>query len=642
MDYIYERFHLKAPKTARFLEPQEHENEQVSYCFKVQNLGDDVQYAALSYVWGSPNPSEPDHILLEDAACTVTPNLLSALRMVERSMRQNVHTTTAPPLLWADQLCIDQTNNAEKSEQVAMMGELYAKAQTVYICLGSSPTARDAAYLIREVSQRIDCLRQNSGGISYLSNPQISDVDWNWYNSFNWAALKELLLQPWFSRVWVVQEAGLAKTAIALYSGFSFEWTSLMSVLAWLSEPGYGLRRFHGIPGWTTHQLWVSFDHSARNEVVKPRSYNFLDLISHAAYQFNATDPRDYIFAFLGHPSAQVQLRGDTSDLVIVPDYDDSIRSTFVKFALKWLKRSQRPHLFSCVNHESLPPLHAGKHSDRLHKLEYPTWCPRWDHIPLGGSRLVDESHGNPYLAAASTKFQFQDLTGDRIKVRGFTLDTITGRLPRLDELSELPCEIHTGDSKLSPGDFTNFIKFAFLCSDFLDKTGKSSSTSERITGISAFVATATAPPLSNERDQLLANFKAALFKAQSISDKLGGAIPNQYKNAINSLTIYCEEMDLRPPDHFPSRFLARLNDHLPGRRLFICESGYIGLGPRVVQSGDQCCIIAGGEVPLVLRPFDDTSYMLVGECYMDGVMSGMAVEDHEFSSREWCDFVIR
>lgn len=517
MDPLYRRFPLDAPKTIRLLVPQQHTPEgRLSYNFSVNSLESNTHYSALSYVWGSQKQSNPDYIEIDGVLCKVTPNLLSALGMVESAMAQAAHDTTTEqqPFIWADQLCINQVDNVEKSKQVTMMGELYEKAETVYVCLGISDTAQDAVRLVSEVSQRLDQDKEHYGGINYIPSPEESDVDWEWYNRFNWSALRTLLRQAWFTRVWVVQEAGLAKHAVALYSGYSFKWASLMLVLAWLSQAGYTLRRYHNIPGWTTHQLWVSFNHLGRDGLDNPKRYNFLDLISHAAYQFKATDPRDYIFAFLGHPSAN-QAVTDVGSSMIVPDYDATATSVFVLFARNWLEHSRQPHLLSCVNHKDLPEAQPGKVVDDFPLIGSPSWCPRWDHVPLGGSRLVDESAGHTYRAASSTQFEFQVLPGNCLELRGFDYDVVVDTIDSLKELPDLIDEYVMADPKFNFQDLANLVKLTFMGCRALDTLTRSSpgSNCNIQDTICSVVAAATASQPS-DKDRLFTEFKGSVLEA--------------------------------------------------------------------------------------------------------------------------------
>jgi hypothetical protein len=43
-----------------------------------------------------------------------------------------------PRLVWADAICIDQTNNSERGHQVNIMGEIYRTARNVVVYLGKS------------------------------------------------------------------------------------------------------------------------------------------------------------------------------------------------------------------------------------------------------------------------------------------------------------------------------------------------------------------------------------------------------------------------------------------------------------------------------------------------------------------------
>ena len=50
-------------------------------------------------------------------------------------------------------------------------------------------------------------------------------------------------------------------------------------------------------------------------------------------------------------------------------------------------------------------------------------------------------------------------------------------------------------------------------------------------------------------------------------------------------------------------------------------------LGPKVMEKGDVVCVLFGGKMPFVLRPWNDGKFLLVGECYVHGFMQGEALE---------------
>ncbi|MCJ1263714.1 hypothetical protein MMC22_003584 [Lobaria immixta] len=84
-------------------------------------------YGALSYTWGQTTANIPITINNQHDFL-VTENLAAALRRLRR--------TVEPRWLWIDAICIDQNNKAERGQQVAMMGEIYKRANNVLIWLG--------------------------------------------------------------------------------------------------------------------------------------------------------------------------------------------------------------------------------------------------------------------------------------------------------------------------------------------------------------------------------------------------------------------------------------------------------------------------------------------------------------------------
>jgi hypothetical protein len=76
----------------------------------------------------------------------------------------------------------------------------------------------------------------------------------------------------------------------------------------------------------------------------------------------------------------------------------------------------------------------------------------------------------------------------------------------------------------------------------------------------------------------------------------------------------------------------------IQNRKFFVTREGYLGLGPREMQVGDEVYVLHGSNVPFVLRPKSrppiDESYnppypifSLVGACYLHGIMDGEACE---------------
>src|ERR1700709_841280 len=85
-------------------------------------LEDTPDYYAISYVWGDQQPTSS--IYLEDGNyLPITKTLFDVIKAVS-----SAHTHIR---LWADQICINQEDEAEKVHQLKLMGTIYRKARQV-------------------------------------------------------------------------------------------------------------------------------------------------------------------------------------------------------------------------------------------------------------------------------------------------------------------------------------------------------------------------------------------------------------------------------------------------------------------------------------------------------------------------------
>lgn len=91
-------------------------------------------YYALSYAWQEPQTLQkapPGDIVIScnNFSIAVPKNLFVALVR----LRQKFHEPTA---IWVDYLCIDQSSTSERTQQVALMREIFSLASEVLIWLG--------------------------------------------------------------------------------------------------------------------------------------------------------------------------------------------------------------------------------------------------------------------------------------------------------------------------------------------------------------------------------------------------------------------------------------------------------------------------------------------------------------------------
>ena len=89
------------------------------------------EYTALSYAWDAQQPSCA--VECDGGTLLVTSNCLAALQQLRHH-----HDTRR---LWVDSICIDQGSFAERSQQVARMGDIYKRAAFVIVWLGQGNAA---------------------------------------------------------------------------------------------------------------------------------------------------------------------------------------------------------------------------------------------------------------------------------------------------------------------------------------------------------------------------------------------------------------------------------------------------------------------------------------------------------------------
>jgi hypothetical protein len=99
------------------------------------DLAGKPEYEALSYSWG--DVKNKVGISCHGLRLDVTINCALALQY----LRHKDQTRT----LWIDAICIDQTNMAERNQQVRIMGDVYEMAQRVLVWLGLRGSVSDLA-----------------------------------------------------------------------------------------------------------------------------------------------------------------------------------------------------------------------------------------------------------------------------------------------------------------------------------------------------------------------------------------------------------------------------------------------------------------------------------------------------------------
>lgn len=358
--YMYEAL---LPNHIRLLYPI-FKDDELSWSLKVTNLEDGRMHAfdALSYFWGKKG--ETFAIIVDEKELRIHGNLNDALPFLARR--------SSPLPIWIDAICINQADDKEKMIQIALMCKIYTRASQVWVWLGCPDNhILDAIALlpqIAKVGEQLEKLPfwERRSTFESASLPPLSSPIWR--------TVLQLISHPWYRRVWVVQEAALAKEIKGLCGSFEIEWEVLGDAVMgsyyladFLNEnedldqilPSGGLSRNRCVSliRWRVH---------APDPIISQESTSsrLLGILTHMLKQ-DCSDPRDRVLGVLG-------LFGDE-----VPEefiFED--KTGFVEMYTRFFR-----FLFTSVDSTDRWlwfVFSLATFSDRVDGL--PSWCPNLHH----------------------------------------------------------------------------------------------------------------------------------------------------------------------------------------------------------------------------------------------------------------------
>ncbi|KAJ4987076.1 het domain protein [Stagonosporopsis vannaccii] len=347
-------------------------------------------FEALSYVWGDPSvtlkiyitatavPSEPLTYI------NVTENLFAAL--------QRLRDAVLPRTMWIDALCINQVDLDERASQVKFMARIYSHALRVTVWLGEGhddaqavfPAIQHAANHVQSIRTRtIPTIHESSAHReSSLGGLQRAFDEERAYRktSVPEAALLAFLARPWFSRIWILQEAAAATSLVLVCGDLEIPGSTFAKGLQVLSELMYpsqslGLAKtiaqIIDLDGFNAQASPARSQPDARSHPNDPRSHpndprshpndprshpngprshpndprgSVLGELVERFRNQDATDQRDKVFALLGMAS------DGTADL-LAPDYTKGWGAVFAHLARHVLGPSATVFTWNTAEH---------------------------------------------------------------------------------------------------------------------------------------------------------------------------------------------------------------------------------------------------------------------------------------------------
>ena len=536
-------------------------------------------YTALSYAW--ERSEKRNEIYCNGHPWIVTGNLFLALH--------NLRKPTSVQTLWVDQICIDQGNTEERSGQVRIMSHIYKHAREVMIWLGEGTSQSDAGMQLAQEILLVAAIRPDfiERGLTIKNLEQVGLPSWD---DERWNMLGSIFRRSWFERIWVVQEVVMALNATVVCGSYSMTWEQLEFTCRYVQFTA-DLRTFGSVRTRNAAPLERVQTISRIRRLQELGCYpGMLELLLEFR-SCKASDDRDKVFALCGLTNAE-----------ILPDYSQSVPNVLIQTARHLAKKHQREWISGTPNgsRKIFSLLYSAGIVSQQYSL--PSWVPDWSISQK--VRQLWRSEGVGYDAGGDSMLKFDILPSDQIRLSGVLLDTIETMGKALGEVS--------GDDCIVLGAWFD----------------ESKHLAERL------------PKIYRTGESLSKAYKRTLM-----ADRAGG---NPHYRRANSNDIETHHRALR------FLYQKRLNYHqglsfieptivhkalsegwyksivneCRGRAFFISREGYIGLVPHGAKQGDMIAVLLGGVVPVVLRP-KAQGFILVGECYVHGIMYGELLRGH-------------
>ncbi|KAG4436291.1 hypothetical protein IFR05_008231 [Cadophora sp. M221] len=539
-------------------------------------------YSAISYTWGDP-------VLKHSIVCDQ-----DELRVTEnvRGLLEKMRRPDEAKFVWIDAICIDQQNLKERGQQVKLMGQIYSSAESVEIWLG--PEANDSA-LLEDFIPKLANILQKTPKSQFLTDEGLFQITGTDRHSPQWTALKRLFDRPWFNRTWIVQEIVASSHHIFVCGDNRIPAVLLVRVARELRDlylNGNGFVRYHGF-----NQAIISkFLRMAR--IWRERQYGketYFSLLAYSFWSSEASDPKDKIFSMVGLDASMATR--------LEPDYRDSVQTVYTN--------ATRESLLSC-NSIGILSLSGIGNPRALPNL--PSWVPDFS------VSAVPQPPFELYLYNCSIRGRWADhpihIFEETLSPFLFHGNELTLDAMKFDSTKSLSTILDISD-EANLNAWAREAESLFLASKFsfnnLDWDAHwRSLIADRVFEHAWYT----------QAPQLYENYYSAFRKQLGMpSTKSQGLAQEKCKgNAEDFLNMHAR------------RFVAALWQSAHGRKYCLTARGDMAIVPRFAEVEDEICLLAGCNVPFVIRRAKGTvndggQYELVGECYVHEIMRGADVE---------------
>ena len=222
---LYKHKTLRDDKSLRLLKLKHADNPSSGIICELFEVPPDQKhihkYEALSWTWPAEDSTHIISIDQNDKAYdfAISENLFRALKVLRRKGESRT--------LWVDAICINQKDVNEKNHQIPMMPTVYGEAERVCVWLGDASDESDMAI------EFMKDIMKDLWKFDDLCKPRFQDGR---ETGPYWKALFSLIMRPWFSRRWIVQEIALAKDGMIYCGPKTISWRQFSDAVSLFVE----------------------------------------------------------------------------------------------------------------------------------------------------------------------------------------------------------------------------------------------------------------------------------------------------------------------------------------------------------------------------------------------------------------------
>jgi hypothetical protein len=575
-------------------------------------------YATLSYVWGNDPATET--IFVNGTEMNIRPNLAAALKSIRRD-----HRFEGEFRLWVDAICINQSDIVERGQQVAKMKDIYSKAWNVISWIGEE--ARGSTKALKLLRVLSEC-RDNG-----RAQKMIQELEQNpgHLGTGCWLGLQELVIRPYWTRLWIIQELVLGCVAVSIRCGNDvIDWTTFIHGIEalhlhfWIIKDELinydwrqqGNKSYRSINVLALHLLFKDIKPLTDIQASGSKTWTKISRLLDISASCKSVDERDKVYGMLAMMDPAIRQR-------IFPDYSIEPRYVFANIAIAVLEAyGNLEHLREC----NMWPQQGG-----------PTWVPDWT-WPL---RARDGRFRSAFKADGSQTCDF---------VIGKDRRTLTCQAAIVDTLDGIGGRRQTR-FKYQP---KTVVQPKILTSAYggLETTRKA--LAHALSGDSSWDSRDDTDARMNIFN-LPPTFKQGLPQFQKLGWK--NAMKNEgyyycwaeWRHANRKFLVGGRRMDKYFASKIPRGagekdcWVAKANfeNVTTWRRFATTAKGYFGWVPETlgreeyfqVEHGDVIAIIFGCTTPLLLRRHGK-NFKIVGEAYFIGLMDGEV--DRMIDQKKW------